>query len=129
MVQQLFPLFDRLSNIPLEGLYLRLNLHQSAGEGHLLIYSNYVASLDGRISRYNIETDNFEVPESLANERDWQLYQELAAQSDILITSGRYFRQLSLGNAQDMLPVGSSFDGLKQWRTQQGLKEQRQSRF
>ncbi|HKI59726.1 MAG TPA: dihydrofolate reductase family protein [Mariprofundaceae bacterium] len=103
---------------------MNLNLHREAGEGDIHIYSNYVASLDGRISRFNPETGDFEVPNSLANARDWRLYQELAAQSDILITSARYFRQLATGTAQDMLPVGSKFEALKQWRLDQNLKAQ-----
>ncbi len=122
MVHSLLP--PSSESLPLEGLYLRLNLHREAGEGELFIYSNYVASLDGRISRLNPETGDYEVPKSLANECDWRLYQELAAQSDILITSARYFRQLSTGTAQDLLPVGSGFADLKQWRLDQGLKAQ-----
>jgi riboflavin biosynthesis pyrimidine reductase len=123
MIQRLIPDCDRAA-IPLAGLYLGLNLRREADDGELLIYSNFVASVDGRISRFNTETDDYAVPDSLANERDWRLYQELAAQSDILITSARYFRQLSKGTAQDMLPVGSGFDDLKQWRVDHGLKSQ-----
>jgi riboflavin biosynthesis pyrimidine reductase len=111
-------------NISLTGLYLGLNLHRTAGEGEVLIYSNYIASVDGRISRYNPDSGDYEVPKSLANERDWRLYQELAAQSDILITSARYFRQLSTGSAQDILPIGSRFEDLKAWRVEQGLAPQ-----
>ncbi|MDT8376688.1 MAG: dihydrofolate reductase family protein [Mariprofundaceae bacterium] len=110
--------------VSLEGLYLGLNLHRAAADGEVLIYSNYVASLDGRISRFIPDTGDYEVPASLANGRDWRLYQELAAQSDVLITSARYFRHLSSGTAQDMLPVGSGFDDLRQWRADQGLAEQ-----
>ncbi len=121
-VQSLFPCGDK--SFPIEGLYLGLNLHRQADRGEILIYSNYVASLDGRISQFNSETGDYEVPKSLANKRDWRLYQELAAQSDVLITSARYFRQLSKGTAQDMLPVGNGFDDLKQWRLEQGLKPQ-----
>jgi len=109
---------------PLEGLYLNLNLHRQAGEGEMLIYSNFVASLDGRISSFDPLKGDYGVPATLANDCDWRLYQELAAQSDILITSARYFRQLSNGTAQDLLPVGDSFDDLKQWRLNQGLKPQ-----
>jgi len=122
MVRSLFPQKDK--PLPLRGLYLGLNLHRVAEQGDILIYSNYVASLDGRISRYNVETGGYEVPKSLANERDWHLYQELAAQSDVLITSARYFRQLSSGAAQDMLPIGNGFDDLQQWRVDQRLSEQ-----
>ncbi|MDX8403422.1 MAG: dihydrofolate reductase family protein, partial [Mariprofundaceae bacterium] len=111
-------------SLPLEGIYLGLNLHRQAAKNDLLIYSNYIATADGRISSYNPATGDYEVPESLANKRDWRLYQELAAQSDILITSARYFRQLSLGNAQDMLPVGSQYKDLLAWRSEQGLTKQ-----
>jgi len=122
MVRSLVPALSE--SLPLEGLYLNLNLHREAGDGDIHIYSNYVASLDGRISRFNPETGDYEVPKSLANARDWRLYQELAAQSDLLITSARYFRQLSKGMAQDMLPIGNKFEELKQWRLDQGLKAQ-----
>ncbi len=124
MIYRLFPDSGRASDISLEGLYLRLNLHHEASEGEVLIYSNYVASIDGRISRYNPTTDNDEVPNSLANERDWRLYQELAAQSDVLVTSARYFRQLASGTAQEMLPVGHKYQDLMAWRIQQRLKKQ-----
>jgi riboflavin biosynthesis pyrimidine reductase len=111
-------------NLSLTGLYLGLNLHRAAGEGEVLIYSNYIASVDGRISHYDPDSGDYKVPESLANGRDWRLYQELAAQSDILLTSARYFRQLLKGTAQDMLPVGSRFEDLKAWRAEQGLAPQ-----
>lgn len=121
-IQRLYP--DHIESLPLEGLYLGLNLHRQADENDLLIYSNYIATVDGRISSYNFATDSYEVPESLGNRRDWRLYQELAAQSDVLITSARYFRQLLAGNAQDMLPVGSDYHDLIQWRLEQGLTKQ-----
>lgn len=90
----------------LEGLYLKLNLHLQVEVGEILIYSNYIASMDGRISLRDTSTGRFIVPEAIANKRDWRLYQELAAQSDVMITSARYFRQLAKGEAQDLLPVG-----------------------
>lgn len=121
-VSLLYP--NHIESLPLEGLYLGLNLHRAAAEGEVLIYSNYVASVDGRISHYNPDSGDYEVPKYLANGRDWRLYQELAAQSDILITSARYFRQLLKGTAQDLLPVGSRFEDLKAWRAEQGLAPQ-----
>jgi riboflavin biosynthesis pyrimidine reductase len=124
-IQRLYPdAHASGDNISLTGLYLGLNLHRAAAEGEVLIYSNYIASVDGRISYYNPDTGDYEVPEFLANTRDWRLYQELAAQSDILLTSARYFRQLLKGTAQEMLPVGSRFEDLKAWRVEQGLAPQ-----
>jgi len=108
---------------PLAGLYLGLNLHKAAADGDVFIYANYIASLDGRISVRNPETGEQEVPGAIANKRDWRLYQELAAQSDVMITSARYFRQLARGRAQDLLPVGREpeYRDLYQWRRAQGL--------
>jgi len=110
----------------LKGLYLKLNLHQQAEESDLFIYANYIASVDGRISLRDAESGEFMVPASIANKRDWRLYQELAAQADVMITSARYFRQLAMGKAQDLLPVGTApeYADLAEWRVQQGLNPQ-----
>ncbi|ATX79214.1 Pyrimidine reductase, riboflavin biosynthesis [Mariprofundus aestuarium] len=111
---------------PLEGLYLGLNLHRQAEDGDLLIYSNYISSLDGRISLTLDHSGESQVPEAIINGRDWRLYQELAAQSDVMITSARYFRQLAKGQAQDLLPVGQepAYADLNGWRESEGLKAQ-----
>lgn len=123
-VQCLFP--PSSDTRPLQGLYLDCCLHKQAAMGDVLIYSNYIASLDGRISLRDDKTGEFSVPESIANQRDWRLYQELAAQADVMITSARYFRQLDKGCAQDLLPVGqgSDYADLGVWRAEQGLKLQ-----
>jgi len=107
-------------------LYLDCDLHQQAAEGDVFIYSNYIASLDGRIALRQNDTDGFSVPTCLANPRDWRLYQELAAQADVMLTSARYFRQLAKGCAQDLLPVGQgeSYQDLRQWREHEGLAAQ-----
>jgi len=111
----------------LHGLYLALNLHRQAVKpDDILIYANYIASVDGRISLRDKISGEQSVPANLANKRDWRLYQELAAQSDIMLTSARYFRQLAKGNAQDLLPVGTgeAYADLAIWRQQQGLTPQ-----
>lgn len=110
---------------PHEGLYLNLNLHRQAAEGEVLIYANYIASLDGRISVAGADGEQ-QVPEAIANGRDWRLYQELAAQSDVLLTSARYFRQLARDRAQDLLPVGRepAYADLADWRSRQGMAPQ-----
>ncbi len=105
----------------LEGLYLELNLHREASAGDILIYANYIASLDGRISICDTETGRYCVPAAIANARDWRLYQELAAQADVLITSARYFRQWAEGRAQAALPIGDEYPDLAGWRRTEGL--------
>ena len=124
MLQPLYPLCD--VSRPLEGAYLDLNLHKQADAGNVFIYANYIASLDGRIALYDERLGEYTVPKSIANDRDWRLYQELAGQADVMLTSARYFRQLEKGKAQDLLPVGSGekYADIKAWRETQGLKAQ-----
>jgi len=123
MLKQLFPLQQEL---PLQGVYLALNLHQQAKQGDVLVYANYIASLDGRIALFDEAMGEYAVPKSIANGRDWRLYQELAGQADVMLTSARYFRQLAENKAQDLLPVGSGakYADIKLWRERQGLKPQ-----
>lgn len=123
-VLRLYP--QPVEQTPLKGLYLKLNLHRQAMDGDVLIYSNYIASVDGRISLRDADSGQFVVPEVIANKHDWRLYQELAAQSDVMITSARYFRQLAKGQAQDLLPVGQGEDytDLLNWRRNQGMNVQ-----
>ncbi|MDX8387416.1 MAG: dihydrofolate reductase family protein [Ghiorsea sp.] len=124
MIRQLYPKYEELK--PLKGAYLHCELHKQACQGQIYIYANYISSLDGRISLLNQGSGEYKVPKSIANPRDWRLYQELAGQSDVMITSARYFRQLAIGQAQDLLPVGVSpdFSDIKTWRAKQGLKPQ-----
>jgi riboflavin biosynthesis pyrimidine reductase len=110
----------------LQGLYLGKIAEPAARAKGPFIYSNFISSLDGRIALPGPERTSHEVPPAIANRRDWRLFQELAAQADLLVTSARYFRQLASHEAQDELPVGSSpeFDDLRAWRVAHGLSAQ-----
>lgn len=107
-------------------MYLEHPLHRIIEDTTPLVYSNFISSLDGRIALPRPEQKSYGVPPAIGNARDWRLYQELAAQADILLTSGRYFRQYASGEAQDSLPVGAAeqFADLRTWRVQQGLSAQ-----
>ncbi|VAW75128.1 2,5-diamino-6-ribosylamino-pyrimidinone 5-phosphate reductase homolog [hydrothermal vent metagenome] len=107
----------------LEGLYLQQFPEHS---DQPFIYTNYITSLDGRIALPSADHLSHQVPSAIANRRDWRLFQELAAQSDLLISSARYFRQSAEKEAQAELPVGLSpdFDDLREWRIKQGLSPQ-----
>lgn len=121
---RLYPLPSQSTD--LHGLYLDHRLHTRGNPGEPFVYSNFVTSLDGRIGIEAEGRATHTVPGAIANPRDWRLYQELAGQAEILITSGRFFRQSSVGEAQDMLPVGSQaeFDDIRAWRSQHGLEPQ-----
>lgn len=110
----------------LEGLYLSHDLRQYAqASGRAFVYANFVVSLDGRIAIPHPTRDGLMVPKNVANERDWRLFQELAAQADLIISSGRYLRDWVDGRAQEILQTDDPrFADLRDWRQAQGLKPQ-----
>ncbi len=107
----------------LEGLYMAHHLRQkSEVTGKAFVYSNFITSLDGRIAVAHPTLPGLVVPKETANERDWRLFQELATQADIVISSGRYLRDWEDGRAQEILEVDDPrFKDLRQWRIDQGL--------
>ncbi len=107
---------------PLTNLYLDHNIRQG---GRTFVYANFVVSLDGRIAIPHPSGDGLMVPKAIANERDWRLFQELAAQADLIISSGRYLRDWADGRAQEILQTDDPrFADLRRWREEQGLKPQ-----
>jgi hypothetical protein len=103
-ILQLYPTPSK--EIPLKGLYLHENLQaESEKLGRAFVYSNFIVSLDGRIAIPHPSGSGMTVPKQTANDRDWRLFQELAVQADILITSGRYLRDYAEGRAQEILRV------------------------
>jgi riboflavin biosynthesis pyrimidine reductase len=123
-VTRLYPL--PATDFPLKGLYLGRAMRSGASSAEPFVYSNFITSLDGRIAIAAEGRSTRQVPAAIANPRDWRLYQELAAHADILITSGRYFRQSQVGEAQDRLPVSDHPDyaDIREWRGRQGLAVQ-----
>ena len=120
-VTRLFPAPQ--TQAPLEGLYLGHQLHL---KGKPFVYSNFITSLDGRIAIAAEDHTTHTVPGAITNPRDWRLYQELAGQADLLITSGRYFRQSVIGEAQAPLPVGeeAAYADIRAWRAAAGFSPQ-----
>ncbi|MDQ6976199.1 MAG: dihydrofolate reductase family protein [Mariprofundaceae bacterium] len=121
------PLYPFASPRPLKGAYLDLPLRTwQKSNKHPLLFSNFVSSLDGRIALWDDAVNDYTIPSSIANARDWRLYQELAAQADVLITSARYYRQWAAKRHQGALPVGNSseFSDIQAWRVQQAMTAQ-----
>jgi len=123
-ITRLYPLPGE--QCPLEGLYLQHQLHTRGQADRPFVYSNFITSLDGRIAIGTSDHATHTVPSSIGNPRDWRLYQELAGQADLLITSGRFYRQSIMGEAQDILPVDNkpAFADISEWRRKQGLRSQ-----
>jgi riboflavin biosynthesis pyrimidine reductase len=108
---------------PLEGLYLAHDVRaQARSDGAPFVYANFVASLDGRIAVPHPNRPGLTVPGATANDRDWRLFQELAAQADVIISSGRYLRDRAEGRAQEILEVDDPrYADLRAWRADRGL--------
>ncbi len=124
-VTQLYPLPPQ--ELPLHGLYLGHDVQGLAAERERpLVYANFVASLDGRIAVPGPTGSGLVVPKQVANSRDWRLFQELAVQADVVLSSGRYLRDYASGHAQEILRVydDPQFADLAQWRVQHGLSPQ-----
>lgn len=123
-ITQLYPLPSQ--ERPLKGTYLAHELRQyGQTSGKAFVYSNFVVSLDGRIAIPHPTRPGLMVPKQTANERDWRLFQELAVQADLIISSGRYLRDWADGRAQEILRVDDpTFADLKAWRLAQSLSPQ-----
>lgn len=108
----------------LQGLYLAHDIREQSASGErAFVYTNFVTSLDGRIAIERPDGSGLTVPSQTANPRDWRLFQELAVQADILITTGRYLRDYAGGRAQEILRVYDDPDlaDLAEWRAGRGL--------
>lgn len=125
MSQDIFRLYPLPgAEVHLEGAYLAQNLRQYAvNRQEPYIYANFVSSLDGRIAISRPRGKGNMVPKTTSNERDWRLYQELAAQADLILSSGRYLRDWAAGHAQEILQTDDpKFADLRDWRIARGLK-------
>ncbi len=120
---------DRKDKRPLHNLYLSHNIRRHAIH-RSFVYANFVTSVDGRIAIPHSAKTKLIVPTTTANERDWRLFQELAAQADIIISSGRYLREwangrVADGHLQEILQINDPrFADLHEWRVQCGLSPQ-----
>lgn len=123
-VLQLFPAPG--GPVPLRGLYLDDDIRPRGTPQRPFVYASFIASLDGRISLPDRKSGRLKPPPETTNPRDWRLLQEVAASADVLLTSGRYLRDLAAGEAQAELPVSHepAFADLRQWRREQGLDDQ-----
>jgi len=124
-ILQLYPAPSR--EVSLRGLYLEHDLRTHAEAlDRVFVCANFVSSLDGRIAVPDSSGKGVTLAEAITNPRDWRLFQELAVQADILITSGRYLRQYATGVKQEILQIydDPQFDDLQNWRLSRGISPQ-----
>ena len=107
----------------LRGLYLRRPLLADDSLTRPFIYANFLSSLDGRIALFDRYDDQHILPDQLKCEEDFQLFLELYAQADCIITHGGYMRSLATGRLGNILqlPDHESAGYLHDWRASQGL--------
>lgn len=112
--------------VPLHGLYLSSAIRPEGTITRPCVYADFIASLDGLIALVEPGEHLHQVPKATANPQDWRLYQELAACADLLVTSGRYMRNLARGTAQAGLPVSAAqeFSDLVELRSAQNRTPQ-----
>jgi riboflavin biosynthesis pyrimidine reductase len=124
MLVQLYPTPSR--DVPFNGAYLAHNLRQKMVEiDDVFVYANFITSVDGRIAIPDSSNGGLIVPKSTTNARDWRLFQELVAQADLIISSGRYLRDWANGKAQEILQVDDPrFEDLRSWREEHKLAPQ-----
>lgn len=120
-ILEIYPEHGR--ELALEGLYLGQDLRaQLVDKTDSFVYANFITSLDGRIAIPR-ENNGLVVPKTIINPRDWRLFQELAIQADVIISSGRYLRDYAEDHAQEILGVydDPGLADLADWRRDQGL--------
>lgn len=123
-VLQLYPPPHR--ECAIEGLYLEHPMGHPEQRDEPFVYTNFIASLDGRIAVEKPDEGRLAAPKAITNARDWRLFQELAARADALIVSASFLRNLAAGTAQDKLPLSDDpiFADLHTWRKAQGMPPQ-----
>jgi riboflavin biosynthesis pyrimidine reductase len=87
----------------LEGLHGQDNVRsRPRGPDGSYVYTGYIASIDGRIA---LEGSSG-APMATRNDRDWRHFQELMMQADVVLASGRYVRDKTVGgSAQSIVPA------------------------
>lgn len=109
---------------PLKGLFLRHPL-RTRPAANMYVYSNFITSLDGRISLSDPVTGRRRVPPATANPHDLRLYRELIAQADVVVTTSRHLRAMATRRQPDMVGLsGEESADLRAWRRERGLAEQ-----
>lgn len=121
MMTDLTRLFPDRAIRPLAGAYLAHALRERGTPDAPFVYTNFIASLDGRIAQRDPHSGRYGVPRAIANDLDWRLFLELAAQADAVVTSARRLRELAArGRTLRCVPDLAAAD-LAAWRREREL--------
>ncbi len=108
---ELRELYPSPRTLPLPGLYLAHDLRERARASTVYLYSNFLASIDGRVAVHDADQDELAVPDAVTNPRDWRLFLELAAPADALLVGGAFVRRIARGTAQALPPFSGDAPG------------------
>ena len=119
-ILQIYPEYKKYKR--LRGIYLDDPL--LCNDKEAIVYSNFLASLDGRIA-VSLNKQLL-LPEQLTSNADHRLFLELQTQADCLITHGGYLRALAAGHLSNILHIGQTEEhaDLADWRLRRGLPKQ-----
>jgi hypothetical protein len=125
IITQLLPVRQ---DIPLEGSYLGQKLAGLSARVHRpLVITNFLTDRNGVIAKA-VRPHEFQVPLELKNSCDWQLFQELMAQADVIISGAAYLQRVAVPgfHGQDILfqfEAGKEFEKLGEWRIKAGYQK------
>jgi len=108
--------------VTIKNLYLMHQIHKLGSSQSPFVYANFLSSLDGRIALEDAVEGTSFIPKHLTSASDFDLFMQLHAQADCLITHGGYLRALSQGHLGNILQIKD--DDLIAWRRDQGLAPQ-----
>jgi|TARA_Y100000389_G_scaffold182312_1_gene198817 riboflavin biosynthesis pyrimidine reductase len=111
------------SRYAVDSVYLRKRLIFKKNHDKPMYYANFLTSLDGRIATYNNKYKQLLTPQSIKNNVDFQLFCQLQAQADCLITNTHYMKGLDIGYYGDILSTKDQ--KLKKWRKENNLYSQK----
>ncbi len=115
--------------MPLEGLFLKQNLAGIYDKvKRPFVFTVFVTDQNGIVANCN-EEGRLQVPPQIRSQSDWQLFQELMAQSDVVISGSSYLKRYKKygDKAENILyqyDPGGEFESLGQWRLERGKQRQ-----
>ena len=104
MIKKIYP-NGKKTAIKAETMYLQPLLSNIKSSKKPFYYANFLSSLDGRIATQNKKFSNLLTPEVIKSDIDYNLFCQLHAQADCLVTNTNYINGLNQGYYGDILSL------------------------
>ena len=122
MIKKIYP-NGKKTAIKAETMYLQPLLSNIKSSKKPFYYANFLSSLDGRIATQNKKFSNLLTPEVIKSDIDYNLFCQLHAQADCLVTNTNYVNGLNQGYYGDILSLKNQ--ELMNWRKTKKLSGQK----